>query len=204
MVGVVRRINNIFRDHHDRHKMPEDKAWQFDVHGGCGELCVAKVCDWLEQWYRVIEHKNAADVGPLEVRATDLSHGGLLMHDDDKDERIYILVTGSRENFVIQGWLYGKEGKKPAYWRSDIREPAFIAPQRVLRTPDLNIFKAEIQRWEEANKNEPMPANQLMPYLDEKNRLIIPSIDCLDRYRWWDGGQSIAETLEELRQAKKV
>ena len=38
---------------------------------------------------------------------------------------------------------------------------------------------------------------QQRPYLTPTGELIIPC-DCDPRYRWWAGGQSIAETLAEL------
>ena len=41
------------------------------------------------------------------------------------------------------------------------------------------------------------------PYLTETGELIIPS-DSPVVYRWWNGGQSVKETLEELEAPKKV
>jgi hypothetical protein len=35
------------------------------------------------------------------------------------------------------------------------------------------------------------------PYLDARNSLVIPC-DAPPRYRWWQGGQSVEETLREL------
>lgn len=36
-----------------------------------------------------------------------------------------------------------------------------------------------------------------LPFLDRNNNLIIPN-QTLTKYRWWQGGQSILETLLEL------
>jgi hypothetical protein len=41
------------------------------------------------------------------------------------------------------------------------------------------------------------------PYINDRGELIIPC-DCLPRYRWWAGGQSIAETLTELNAPPEV
>ena len=41
------------------------------------------------------------------------------------------------------------------------------------------------------------------PYLTETGELIIPS-DAPAKYKWWDGGQSIKETLEELKAPEDV
>lgn len=35
------------------------------------------------------------------------------------------------------------------------------------------------------------------PYLDQRGRLVIP-FDCPPKYRYWQGGQSLAETLKEI------
>ncbi len=41
------------------------------------------------------------------------------------------------------------------------------------------------------------------PYLTETGELIIQS-DAPVEYKWWDGGQSVKETLEELNAPEEV
>ena len=41
------------------------------------------------------------------------------------------------------------------------------------------------------------------PYLTETGELIISS-DAPVEYKWWDGGQSVKETLEELNAPEEV
>ena len=41
------------------------------------------------------------------------------------------------------------------------------------------------------------------PYLTETGELIIPS-DAPVEYKWWVGGQSVKETLEELNAPEEV
>ena len=41
------------------------------------------------------------------------------------------------------------------------------------------------------------------PYLTETGELIIPSGAPVE-YKWWDGGQSVKETLEELNAPEEV
>jgi len=49
---------------------------------------------------------------------------------------------------------------------------------------------------------ETVPYNPLaLPYLDHHGRLVVP-FDCPPRYRYWAGGQSIRETLQELFQER--
>lgn len=44
------------------------------------------------------------------------------------------------------------------------------------------------------------PSNQ--PLIDENGDLVIP-LDAEAKYRWWQGGQSVADTLRELREADR-
>ena len=41
------------------------------------------------------------------------------------------------------------------------------------------------------------------PYLTETGELIIPS-DTPVEYKWWNGGKSVKETLEELNAPEEV
>ena len=41
------------------------------------------------------------------------------------------------------------------------------------------------------------------PYLTDTGELIIPS-DAPIEYRWWNGGQSVKKTLEELNAPEEV
>lgn len=48
-----------------------------------------------------------------------------------------------------------------------------------------------------------METTEAMPYLKENGELIIPN-NAPAKYRWWDGGQSVKETLEELEASEEV
>lgn len=48
-----------------------------------------------------------------------------------------------------------------------------------------------------------MESTEKMPYLTENGELIISS-DAPSKYKWWDGGQSVKETLEELEASEEV
>jgi hypothetical protein len=47
----------------------------------------------------------------------------------------------------------------------------------------------------------PMQEKSNKPYLGKNGELVIP-LDCPDKYKWWQGGQTIAETLAELTTAR--
>lgn len=44
---------------------------------------------------------------------------------------------------------------------------------------------------------------QKVPYLNDADVLVIP-MGCEPKYRWWAGGQSIDETLRELKVGREV
>lgn len=44
---------------------------------------------------------------------------------------------------------------------------------------------------------------ELTPYVDENENLVFP-LCCNAKYRWWQGGQSIDATLEELKVPERI
>ena len=46
------------------------------------------------------------------------------------------------------------------------------------------------------------PAGELLPFLTAGGDLSIP-FDSPERYHWWRGGQSVAETLAEVKERMK-
>jgi hypothetical protein len=47
------------------------------------------------------------------------------------------------------------------------------------------------------------PDPTALPYLDKNGELVIPH-NCPFKYRWWQGGQSVKETLRELQSVRAV
>ncbi len=48
-----------------------------------------------------------------------------------------------------------------------------------------------------------MESTEQVPYLTENGELVISS-KAPSKYKWWDGGQSVKETLEELEASEEV
>jgi hypothetical protein len=44
----------------------------------------------------------------------------------------------------------------------------------------------------------PIAAGEKLPYLTPGGTLVIP-FDSPERYHWWKGGQSVSETLAEVK-----
>lgn len=83
------------------------------------------------------------DVGEYGVRGTAHRRGGLILHPEDEDERIFVLVVSADEpDFVIAGWMRGEDGKRPEFWEEKkLYSPAFLVPQgRLEITPPEGMF----------------------------------------------------------------
>lgn len=72
--------------------------------------------------------------GGISVRWTVLEHGCLIVHEDEKDHLRCVLVVGPSYPLRIVGWAYAHEAKKPEFWKTNVRFPAyFVRPWRDIR-----------------------------------------------------------------------
>lgn len=78
------------------------------------------------------------DQGGYEVRATALRDGKLIVRDDDKGDRVFVLaLVGLDARVVLAGWLYGWQAQRDE-WRANPRESrlSWFVPQEALRSMD--------------------------------------------------------------------
>jgi hypothetical protein len=73
---------------------------------------------------------------------------------------------------------------------SQLRDQRMVLPEPQNRAPE----KSDV-----AALATPPTNNTTTPYLDEQGNLVIP-YDCPDNYKFWLGGQSISETVAELKE----
>lgn len=105
-----------------------------DVRGAAAEYAVHIALRLPWKPLKKTLHDNHRDVSGNEVRSTAWRHGCLLVHDRDCDSAPFILVTGEMPSLRIVGWLYGRECKRPEFWRHDRPRPAYFVPQSELRS----------------------------------------------------------------------
>jgi hypothetical protein len=76
--------------------------------------------------------------GPVLVRTMPKEWGDLILHNSDKDYRLFVLVYNKGHEFHLLGWCRGDEGKKTEYWKDPTKsgKPAYFVPQSALR--DIN------------------------------------------------------------------
>ncbi len=141
LVAVTRHIENRQKGNNHRWGMNGPmEGWQRDIEGALGECAVAKALDF----YWSSGRPRQADVGQWEVRSTAHHDGGLIVHDDDKDDAKYILVTGAEGNYKLRGWMYGHEAKQypTKVLVKGMHEPHYV-PQSDLR-PMSTIWEGNI------------------------------------------------------------
>ena len=131
-VGIMRQVKNLKDGREDRYGAPKDKGWTLHIDGACGEQALAKHLKMY--WSGNLGNFRAADVGSLQVRTTQYHNGHLLLHDDDKDDDIFVLMTGLVPALRIRGWCFAKEGKMDDFKKDPLggRE-AYFVPQEILR-----------------------------------------------------------------------
>lgn len=132
-VGALRQIAAIRKKLRDRHGAHPHLSWELHIQGACGELAVAKATG--RYWPASVNtFKQDGDIGlSLQVRTRTLDKYDLIVRDDDRDDDVFVLVTGLPPTMRVRGWLYGKEAKQNVYRASHgDRDEAYFVPARNL------------------------------------------------------------------------
>jgi hypothetical protein len=137
-VGIMRRIQALKVDRPARYGCGIIDSWTMDIESSCAEMAVAKLTK--QYWAGAIGDLNADDVGSLQVRQTSGLSNSLIVHPSDKDDRKFILVTGTAPIFFIRGWMMGIDAKQQRFWKDPAGgRPAYFVPQSELR--DINLLR---------------------------------------------------------------
>jgi hypothetical protein len=130
MTGVMRQIKHRTRGDRPKWNAPIAGGWERDIEGACAEKYAAK--QLRAYWFDGLNGET--DVGPYQVRHTSLPDGRLMLHPEDKDGEVFILVVGRAPAFQLVGWCFGYEGKKQDYWSdpTGADRSAFFVPRKVL------------------------------------------------------------------------
>ena len=113
LVGVMRNLSCVYKGKKGR--VPDDKLWQVHVEGAMGEAVVAKALRTYNPM-TVDTFKDGGDVGErVQVRTRSQHHYDLIVRDNDRDDDVFVLVTGTCPDYQVHGWCYGKDAKKDRY-----------------------------------------------------------------------------------------
>jgi hypothetical protein len=138
-VGCRRVVSSLKKNLQDKYGAGDANAWQIGIDGACSEMAVAK--RFNVYWNASVDTFKLPDVGPLQVRSTRRSEGKLILHPEDSDDEVFILVTIYRDIYTLRGWILGKDGKQDGFWDDPAGgRPAFFVWQRYLNyMKDLKV-----------------------------------------------------------------
>ena len=133
IVGVIRQTHNLQNRRSDVYGAPQHYGWQMHFEGAIGEAALAKC---LARYWLGPGRFRGDDVSDQHVRFTHHDDGCLILHPADPDDKVFWLVTGHALDYVIRGWIEGRDGKHPTYWKEPVNgRPAFFVPQEALHPP---------------------------------------------------------------------
>ena len=133
-MGMFRQLQNLMKKRKPRYGVNDKSDWQIHIESCLGELCVAKHLNIF--WSGKLGILSPGDVGEIEVRHTQGAKNRLIVHKEDLDDSIFILVTGYNGKYAIPGWIYAHEAKDDRFWQDPTgnRRYAYFVPQTQLRS----------------------------------------------------------------------
>ena len=132
--GVNRQIRALCWDLKPLYGLGREE-WLSHIWGALGECAVAKATGTY--WGPTDgPDRHRPDVGTaFHVRTVKRAHYRLMLHPDDPDEGVYVLVAcQGLPRFEIVGQCVGRDGKREEYWEDPVGgRPAYFVPHRILR-----------------------------------------------------------------------
>lgn len=106
-----------------------------EAEAAAAEMAVAKATG--QYWDGSVNNFDLPDIGEYHVRHTKRNDGCLILRKRDitkfGEDAVYVLVTGSRGEYVVQGKITAREAQKEDFWRNpNGRGGAWFVPQTEL------------------------------------------------------------------------
>jgi hypothetical protein len=137
MIGVLRQIESIRLRLKDSFGADPDNGWSLNIEGAAGEMAVAKILD-LYWGMPVNTFKRGGDVGHIQVRTRSRHHSELIVRPGDRDDDVFVLVTGRSPHFQVHGYIAGGQAKQRCWLHGyGGRPPAYFVPQSALHPLQL-------------------------------------------------------------------
>ena len=132
--GIYRRISALKRQRQELYGTPTGDLWGVDIEACIAEMLVSLTLDKSWRPFAQSTKDIQADVGlNIQVRHTCRKDGCLILHKYDKDDQIYVLVTGVALDQQIKGWISGADAKHEKFWNTKVPRPAYFVSQSVLK-----------------------------------------------------------------------
>lgn len=114
LVGVSRNVEALRKGLHNA-RPTNDSEWHIHILGALGECAFAKATG--RYWSGSVNtFKAGGDIGDsIQIRTRSKHTYDLIVRDDDKDDDLFVLVTGGPNEFVVHGWMRARDAKKEEY-----------------------------------------------------------------------------------------
>lgn len=134
-VGLMRQVENIAKGRRDAYGISDGFGWQAHIEGALGEMAVAKT---LNRFWSGAHQIRAEDIAGLEVRTRSKHNYDLIVHPNDKDDSLFVLVTGLNGAYRVRGCIRGCDAKRTEWWKDPAGgRPAFFVPQAALEKMEV-------------------------------------------------------------------
>lgn len=138
LVGVSRNVEAL-RKGLQNSRPTKDKDWDIHILGALGECAFAKATG--RYWSGSVNtFKAGGDIGDIiQIRTRSKHHYDLIVRDDDKDDDLFVLVTGGPHEFVVHGWMRAKDAKREEYRQNygNYGDAYFVPKTRLLNIQKL-------------------------------------------------------------------
>lgn len=135
LVGVSRNVEALRKGCQNR--LPINDEWSIHILGALGECAFAKATN--RYWNGSVNtFKAGGDIGDsIQIRTRSRHSYDLIVRDGDRDEDVFVLVTGGPSEFRVHGWMLGADAKTKKY-RANYGNygEAYFVPSRELRPAD--------------------------------------------------------------------
>lgn len=134
-IGEARTLRNRAKGNGHRHGKAGGADWTTDIEAACAEWAAAKALGVYMPIAVSPEDDRHGDLGyGLHVRHSERADARLILHRDDADDGLFILVTGTSPTFALPGFLRGADGKLDRWWSDPTGNDrhAFFVPQSEL------------------------------------------------------------------------
>lgn len=139
LVGVARNVEAMRKGCVSR--MPIGDEWNAHILGALGEAAFAKATN--RYWSGSVNTFKAADVGDnIQIRTRSKASYDLIVRAGDKDDDVYVLVTGGPAEFVLHGWIRCADAKRSEFKANyGMHGEAYFVPKSELQPIDPLVRK---------------------------------------------------------------
>lgn len=139
LVGVSRNVEAMRKGCVNRLAINDE--WSAHILGALGEAAFAKATN--RYWSGSVNTFKAADVGDnIQIRTRSKHSYDLIVRDGDRDDDVYVLVTGGPNDFTLHGWMRCGDAKRPQFKANyGNYGEAYFVPKSALHPMDPLICK---------------------------------------------------------------